>query len=427
MATKLPPGLLDGLRSVDPSARLLSVTGLAELVRVSYGAGAAALGLILRESGAVPSLAAILGDGAEARQSALFVLANMCSSSVDPEAAKTKQQLWRAGGGARLAAALAAPDVESLTLAVALLQNACDQRDWCQFVVGMGLMPRLEGLVDHADANVSRYAAGAIRNVLQLDALEAKAAPPSPDRLALGVQLHAQRAAERRAYENEVEAVEAAAAAANAMAAAAEAAAAVAAATRLEEAAARRSNPASPARPAGATARPDVESPPLGRPPAAVAAAATVSAAVAAATARPPAAAEVESPPLARPPAPAAAAAKGTSDSGDSSATYDSPPLWRRQAAAVGGARPLHRWASAQDAVPAPEDDGRPSFLKRQLAVSKQARGALSAAEAEAAAAEEEAAARRGFASPTKQQMGQVIAATEARVRAESQREAARA
>ena len=333
---------------------------------------------------------------------------------------------------------------------MALLQNACDQRDWCQFVVGMGLMPRLEGLVDHADANISRYAAGAIRNVLQLDALEAKAAPPSPDRLALGVQLHAQRAAERRAYENEVEAVEAAAAAANAMAAAAEAAAAeaaasalstpgaptldevlkaeaaaaaaVAAATRLEEAAARRSNPASPARPAGATARPDVESPPLGRPPAAVAAAATVSAAVAAATARPPAAAESSrrrSPGRPR----AAAAAIGTSDSGDSSATYDSPPLWRRQAAAVGGARPLHRWASAQDAVPAPEDDGRPSFLKRQLAVSKQARGALSAAEAEAAAAEEEAAARRGFASPTKQQMGQVIAATEARVRAESQRE----
>ena len=34
-----------------------------------------------------------------------------------------------------------------------------------------------------------------------------------------------------------------------------------------------------------------------------------------------------------------------------------------------------------------------------------------------------EAAARRGFASPTKQQMGQGIAATEARVRAESQRE----
>ena len=77
MATNLPPGLLDGLRSADPSARLLSVTGLAELVRVSYGAGAAALGLILRESGAVPSLAAILGDGAEARQSALFVLANL--------------------------------------------------------------------------------------------------------------------------------------------------------------------------------------------------------------------------------------------------------------------------------------------------------------------------------------------------------------
>ena len=42
MATKLPPGLLDGLRSADPSARLLSVTGLAELVRVSAGAGAAA-------------------------------------------------------------------------------------------------------------------------------------------------------------------------------------------------------------------------------------------------------------------------------------------------------------------------------------------------------------------------------------------------
>ena len=40
MATNLPPGLLDGLRSADPSARLLSVTGLAELVRVSYGAGA---------------------------------------------------------------------------------------------------------------------------------------------------------------------------------------------------------------------------------------------------------------------------------------------------------------------------------------------------------------------------------------------------
>ena len=83
MATKLPPGLLDGLRSADPSARLLSVTGLAELVRVSYGAGAAALGLILRESGVIPSLAAILGDGAEARQSALF--AKGFPSGVDAE------------------------------------------------------------------------------------------------------------------------------------------------------------------------------------------------------------------------------------------------------------------------------------------------------------------------------------------------------
>ena len=106
------------------------------------------------------------------------MLANLCSSVVDPEAAKTKQQLWRAGGGARRVAAVF--DVESLTLAVALPQNARDQRDWCQFVVGMGPMPRLEGLVDHADANISRYAVGAIRNVLQLDASRRKAAPPSP-------------------------------------------------------------------------------------------------------------------------------------------------------------------------------------------------------------------------------------------------------
>ena len=90
--------------------------------------------------------------------------------------------------------------------------------------------------------------------------VDALVSPPSPDRLALGVQLHAQRAAERRAYENEVEAVEAAAAAANAMAAAAEAAAAEAAAAAAAApsaaAGSARGSPCASKVPSGSSVRP---------------------------------------------------------------------------------------------------------------------------------------------------------------------------
>ena len=74
----------------------------------------------------------------QVQQQALLVIGNLCSDSVDPNSAATKQQLLYNGAGRSLLACVFSDDPYMLILACGALQNLCYDRDWATFVVEHG-------------------------------------------------------------------------------------------------------------------------------------------------------------------------------------------------------------------------------------------------------------------------------------------------
>ena len=66
------------------------------------------------------------------------MIGNLCSDSVDPNSAATKQQLLYNGAGRSLLACVFSDDPYMLILACGALQNLCYDRDWATFVVEHG-------------------------------------------------------------------------------------------------------------------------------------------------------------------------------------------------------------------------------------------------------------------------------------------------
>jgi len=111
-------------------------------------------------------LAALLDDASvEVVQTALLVIANLCSDSVDANSSITKAQLIRCGGARPLLACLYSDDTYTITLACGALQNLCYDREWAEHVVAHGVQAQLESLLSHEDQSIVRYASGALTNV----------------------------------------------------------------------------------------------------------------------------------------------------------------------------------------------------------------------------------------------------------------------
>eukprot|EP00966_Prymnesium_polylepis_P167024 3860905-Prymnesium_polylepis.1 len=95
-----------------------------------------------------------------------MVLGNVCSDSVDSESGRTKQLLLDLGGERPLLGCLYAADDDVVMLGCATLQNLLNEPAWAAVTIEGNVEPRLEQLLEHADAQMIRYASGALKNLV---------------------------------------------------------------------------------------------------------------------------------------------------------------------------------------------------------------------------------------------------------------------
>ena len=158
------------MESQDTEEREDAISLLAELVCGAFGDDGAMLGHEVRAAGGVPILARLLEDpSATVQQQTLLVLGNLCTTAVDAGAARTKEQLRKAGASRPLVRFLQPPDRDAdeteLMLCCGALQNLCDDSEWSLQVMAHGAVPRLEELLTHEQPMVVRYASGTLRNL----------------------------------------------------------------------------------------------------------------------------------------------------------------------------------------------------------------------------------------------------------------------
>jgi len=194
--------MLSLLSSPVEDERAIALEQLSEVVNEVYGDDGAELGRAVRQGGGIPLLSWLLADPSpDIQQSALLVLGNLCSDSVDPQSASTKHALLQCGGARALIACAYSDDDYTLVLACGALQNLCFDREWAHQVVRHNLQPRLEALLAHEDQMIVRYASGALTNLAaqrRTDQLSAEALAAVRQRVS---QAEAERDVVRRATE----------------------------------------------------------------------------------------------------------------------------------------------------------------------------------------------------------------------------------
>ena len=183
----------------DAAARSEGLEALSELVGAAYGDDGARVGEEVRATNVIPSLCAVAGDRAqesEAREQALYIIANLCSQSVDPHSALTKAAVLRSGGAEALLSCIrrdgadGSDDGSLLLLAAGCLQNVGISDEWAEHLVHLGAHRDIEALLACGDPAVVRYASGGER---VRPSNPQQAAGASPNRPSTGGLLEARR------------------------------------------------------------------------------------------------------------------------------------------------------------------------------------------------------------------------------------------
>lgn len=158
---------LSYIRGGDLEQRYEAAQELAQLVEFAFGEDGALIGRYLRDQGGVQALAVLLMEPyPEIQACVLQAMGNLCSESVDPQSKATKALLMSAGGDAVVFQCLSSEDEAVLCMACAVLQNLCNDPSWAGAVVEKHAEEVLQGLLEHKEEQVRRYAAGALRNVV---------------------------------------------------------------------------------------------------------------------------------------------------------------------------------------------------------------------------------------------------------------------
>lgn len=168
LAFPLVSELIGYLRSPSAEERSDALLGLLDLCDAAYGEDGRSLGRAMRaENGnALSALAWLLADPEEVvRQQVLLVIGNLCSDSVDSDSLWTKRMLLNCASERSFFACLDSQDEDTIMFACGALQNLCHDRMWSELVNSHQVNKRLEQLVGHSNAQVVRYAAGALKNV----------------------------------------------------------------------------------------------------------------------------------------------------------------------------------------------------------------------------------------------------------------------
>ena len=158
------PALVRALRSQHEDEREEALALLAETVDGAFGEDGARLGEEVRASGGVSVLASLLAHPDDAvQQTALCILGNLVSDSVDPHSRKTKGALLPSARS--VVSCVYTEDPVLLCFACGALQNLTSEREWADLAVTHDVHIRLEQLVCHEDGRIVRYASGALRNI----------------------------------------------------------------------------------------------------------------------------------------------------------------------------------------------------------------------------------------------------------------------
>lgn len=137
---------------------------LAEAVDGAFGDDGLRIGEDVRACGGVAQLAWLLADPCpEVQCSALMILGNLCSDSVDPNSRLTKLALLP--NARSVLSCVYTEDPGVLCFACGALQNLSSEPDWSDKMVSLDVHRRLEQLAFHEDARIQRYATGALQNI----------------------------------------------------------------------------------------------------------------------------------------------------------------------------------------------------------------------------------------------------------------------
>ena len=142
----------------DPSAKFSALAGLSDIAADSYGADAANLAAVLRESGCIAVLVQQMEDpGMDVQQCAMSLVGNLLTDVFDPEA-RTSLKMFAAAGGLPLLQQKLKAEFPINLFASAALQNvtALDPEECCATLRELGCDAVLAELAQADDEQVCR-------------------------------------------------------------------------------------------------------------------------------------------------------------------------------------------------------------------------------------------------------------------------------
>lgn len=170
------PTLVDQLRPQSSDEQKLDALGkLAQIVDSSFGEDAEALSEYLRVTGSIAHIVALLEHSAVAiHRTALLLIGNLSSDSVDSQAERTRQIFKSHAGFESLARHLtSSDDWTTLVYTLGAIQNTCREVSYVQLMQEAGGVNRLQELVRSGDAQLEQYARGCLQNMQQTILLKA--------------------------------------------------------------------------------------------------------------------------------------------------------------------------------------------------------------------------------------------------------------
>uniref|UniRef100_A0A7S3B412 Armadillo repeat-containing protein 8 n=1 Tax=Haptolina ericina TaxID=156174 RepID=A0A7S3B412_9EUKA len=162
------PRLISNLVSLDDEEKSEAVIQLALLIDCSAQEEMEAIGERIRSLGGIERLVQLLEHpDASIHQSALLILGNLSTDTVDPDAEATKTLLKAHGGFAKLLPHLSSHNKLTVAYALGAVQNTCMDFEYVGVMQQSGAVARLQELLVEGNPRLSAYARNCLMNLRQ--------------------------------------------------------------------------------------------------------------------------------------------------------------------------------------------------------------------------------------------------------------------
>ena len=170
------PTLVEQLKPQSSDEKKLDALGkLAQIIDSSFGEDAEALSEYLRVTGSIAHIVALLQHSTVAiHRTALLLIGNLSSDTVDSQAERTRQLFKSQRGFDSLVRHLtSSDDWTTIVYTLGAIQNTCREVSYVQLMQETGGVSRLQELVRSGDAQFEQYARGCLQNMQQTILLKA--------------------------------------------------------------------------------------------------------------------------------------------------------------------------------------------------------------------------------------------------------------